>query len=111
VSKLPDGISPTGHTVATIKYFQCERCGLRNEIRLKDVVPAHLYNAVADYCRKAAGDEFVLLPVATLNAMGEERYKAVERVMQLDLLRHVFEERDELKRRVRELESGRTLPS
>jgi hypothetical protein len=40
---------------------------------LRGLVPAGHYNAVADYVRAAAGNEFVLLPVATLNEMGAER--------------------------------------
>lgn len=47
-------------------------------------MPAHYYNAVTDFCRKAAGDQFVLLPVTTLNAMGEEREQLAQRVRELE---------------------------
>lgn len=73
MNDLPAGINEHGVHTGTIRHFRCQSCGRDNEVRLKGLVPSSHYNAVVYYVREAAGNNFVLLPVSTLNAMGEER--------------------------------------
>lgn len=126
--KVLSGVDPRpgAQNVATIRRYRCQHCGEGNEIRWVGWVPAAHYNEVAEYVRAAAGDEFVLLPVQTLNQMGEDRERlanrvrelegladssipleqhrrAIANVMDMEMLRRCHEDRAQLKQQLRRL--------